>query len=199
MTDDLKRYEKLQEERKERFKAKALAAVSNLPPEFMEQMADLTSHRIDGIARMGNIPFACPLITEIVPNLWQGGCPPYEVPAYFQFVLNLYPWEKYKVSETTQIRYEQLYDSEDIASTGLLFELAEWVNEKRKIGPTLVHCQAGLNRSALVTALALMLEGMSASEAIMLLRTNRSPAVLCNPTFETWLRSIKLDKRGRLV
>ncbi len=50
-----------------------------------------------------------------------------------------------------------------------------------------MHCQAGINRSGLVTALALVEEGMKAVDAIALLRAKRSPAVLCNRAFEQWL------------
>ncbi len=65
---------------------------------------------------------------------------------------------------------------------------------RRDLGPdeaVLVHCQAGLNRSGVVTALALMLNGdvATADKAIALLRARRGEAVLCNPLFVTWLRS----------
>jgi protein-tyrosine phosphatase len=67
----------------------------------------------------------------------------------------------------------------------------------------LVHCQAGLNRSGVVVAYALMLNGMSAAEAIARIRERRSPAVLCNPQFERWLRrprrsrsAIRVPARG---
>jgi protein-tyrosine phosphatase len=52
----------------------------------------------------------------------------------------------------------------------------------------LVHCQAGLNRSNLIAALALMrLTGCDAAAAIALLREKRSPLVLCNEAFEQYL------------
>jgi protein-tyrosine phosphatase len=51
-----------------------------------------------------------------------------------------------------------------------------------------VHCQAGLNRSSLVVGRALMLGGMTADDAIVLIRRKRSPACLSNPSFERWLR-----------
>lgn len=160
-----------------------------IPVEFLRQLADLTRHRIEGIARMGNTPFDCPIVSQIDGNLWSGGCPEWGVPAYFRFVLNLYPWVHYPVPETTTLRQVELYDSADGVDTGLVYDLADWVNVARAKGPTLVHCQAGLNRSALVTGLALMRSGMTADAAIALLREKRSPAVLCNPTFEAWLRA----------
>jgi protein-tyrosine phosphatase len=51
-----------------------------------------------------------------------------------------------------------------------------------------VHCQAGLNRSSLVIARALILSGMPSVAAIALIREKRSPACLSNPSFERWLR-----------
>jgi protein-tyrosine phosphatase len=69
--------------------------------------------------------------------------------------------------------------------------IARWINEARQSGTVLVHCQAGLNRSSLVTARALMLAGMSATEAINRIRQQRSPACLCNKAFEKWLLDIK--------
>ena len=88
--------------------------------------------------------------------------------------------------EVRSVLSVRMYDSE---SQGFdqVNAIATWVNVCRLDGPTLVHCQAGLNRSGLVAARALMLEGMSGSEAIALLREKRSSAVLCNPSFEEWL------------
>jgi protein-tyrosine phosphatase len=82
-----------------------------------------------------------------------------------------------------------MYDSLDQA-TGQIDRWARWVNARRRTGPVLVHCQAGLNRSSLVVGRALMLDGMSAPEAIWHVRKMRSPACLCNQTFEDYLRSL---------
>ncbi len=68
-----------------------------------------------------------------------------------------------------------------------LFEVAETVNEYRAKGKTLVHCQAGLNRSGLVAGLALVLDGMAPAAAVNLLREKRCDMVLCNETFRNWL------------
>ena len=66
--------------------------------------------------------------------------------------------------------------------------IAQWVNDRRSEGPTLVHCQAGLNRSSLIVARALILaEQCTPQEAVDLLRRKRSPACLCNKAFEAWV------------
>ena len=57
----------------------------------------------------------------------------------------------------------------------------------------LIRCQAGVNRSGLVSALVLMLEGYQPTEAIELLRQRRSPVVLSNGHFENWLLTEAAD------
>ena len=52
----------------------------------------------------------------------------------------------------------------------------------------LVRCQAGINRSGLVVALILMRDGMSAEDAIALIRTRRSEYALENVHFVEYLK-----------
>jgi protein-tyrosine phosphatase len=61
----------------------------------------------------------------------------------------------------------------------------------RQDAKVLVHCTGGLNRSGLVMALIVaMLEEISGEEAIELLRERHDPWVLCNPTFELYVRNV---------
>ena len=147
------------------------------------------ARRMIGTTGHGNIPFNIPFISEIAPNLWQGGCQDGLVlPSFIQHLVSLYPWDAYTVEHELSSALEiRMYDSID-QSTEQVDALAAWVNSCRKDGPTLVHCQAGLNRSSLVSARALMFEGMEGAEAIKTLREKRSPACLCNPSFERWIR-----------
>lgn len=145
-----------------------------------------------GIAYHGNTPFDVPFISEILPGFWQGGCETGLVlPDHIDHLVSLYPWEQYKVRHELQSEmYVRAYDStSEGPDMERVIQIAEWVNHCRQSGTVLVHCQAGLNRSGFVAAVALMIEGMSADEAIALLRDKRSPAVLCNPAFEDSLRS----------
>lgn len=48
-------------------------------------------------------------------------------------------------------------------------------------------CQAGLNRSGLVTALLLIKEGRAPEDAIDLIRNKRDRDALCNAEFAEWL------------
>ena len=152
-----------------------------------ELLADLESHHIEGIARMGNKPFKVTLFSHIVGNLWTGGCPVSEAPKEFKFIVSLYPWGIYNSHDHQVYTETALFDSEEGVDEERVYLLAQYVNECLKLGPTLVHCQAGLNRSALVAATALIMGGMKPVDAIALLREKRCDAVLCNPAFEKWL------------
>ena len=152
--------------------------------------SDLSSHHIEGIAREGNVPFSVPLITKFDDTLWQGGCiNGVDLRSQFKHIVSLYPWERYNpgANGLDSFLEVRLYDSKGLPDAEQLNFLAAWVNKCRKTGPVLVHCQAGLNRSGLVTGLALVQSGMSPAGAITAMRERRCSAVLCNKAFEKWL------------
>jgi protein-tyrosine phosphatase len=151
------------------------------------QLQFLEDMREDGVAYWGNTPFACPIVSHIEDNLWVGGSYPSPLPKTFRCVVNLYGREAYGHQRDVLAIDAPIPDGE-IESEDFLYGLAAVVNTMRSIGPTLVHCQAGLNRSALVVGLTLVRAGRSPDEVITLMRERRSPAVLCNPHFEAWLR-----------
>lgn len=157
-----------------------------IPIEF-----DPTRQRMVGTAVHGNTPFDVPYVTPITDDLWTGGCTNGLIlPPEVDHVVSLYPWESYRSTRRLKSTMAvKLYDADDEPDRNLIYGLAEWVNACRRDGVTLVHCQAGLNRSALVAGLALVLSGDAAvgGDAIAMLRDARSPAVLCNPAFTRWL------------
>lgn len=164
-------------------------------PTRINMRTDPATERMSGIAVHGRTRFDVPFISPIEGNLWQGGCRDGLVlPDFIEHVISLYPWERYALkhevkSSLTVRMYDdalgrQAFDQVDT--------IAAWVNWCVDDGPTLVHCQAGLNRSSLIAARALMLRGRRASTAIAMLRDRRSPACLCNPAFEAHL--LGLDK-----
>jgi protein-tyrosine phosphatase len=160
-------------------------------PTWIELKTDPIRSHMTGYTAHKNMYFDAPFISEIADNLYQGGCENGLIlPEFIKHVVSLYPWEKYTVNHELQSNfYLFMYDSvsQQFAEVD---GLAHWVNAARKTGPVLVHCQAGLNRSSLVAARALMLDtGMSGDDAIYELRSKRSPACLCNPAFEAHLRS----------
>lgn len=160
---------------------------------------DFATHRIEGFARAASerkVPidgsFSVPLISHVEGNLWQGGCRNgAPLPEDFAYVVSLYPWERYALGPNTHRDEIRMYDAGQMPDLRQLHAIARKVNEYREKGKTLVHCQAGLNRSGLVAGLALVLGGMEPREAIALLRKQRCDMVLCNETFETWLRNYK--------
>lgn len=140
-----------------------------------------------------------PLWSEILPGLWQGGTDDDDVVhsrhrtvgvtlSDFDFVTTLYASANPVDWFVQEIRYG-IYDSEmqDFDLDELIGVVnmthAAWKRGKR----VLIRCQAGWNRSGLVTALVLLKEGYSPRKAIRMLRERRSPWALCNATFERWI------------
>lgn len=158
-------------------------------------LPDFESRRLDGIAyaaieagRDGR--FNVPLVTEIGANLWMGGCVNgVRLPDEFEFVVSLYPWEKYQLGRGTKRIEYPLLDSADVPDDALIARIVDDVTSARRKGRTLVHCQMGLNRSGLITAAVLMANGIRPIHAIAMLRRKRHPLVLCNQAFEAWLLS----------
>ena len=159
-------------------------------PTALEIDFDPTVQRMRGVALHGGMPFDVPIISEIGPNLWQGGCQDgLTLPPFIIHLVSLYPWEHYRVRhELNSLLIVRMYDSEE-QTFDQVEELARWVNACRATGPVLVHCQAGLNRSSLVAARALMLAGARPDAAIATIREKRSPACLCNRHFAEYLRT----------
>ena len=161
--------------------------------------ASFAEHRIRGtvthaIGKGLDPELNVPLIQHVEGGLYQGGCPDYQsvaLPDGFDYVLSLYPWgAQYGLPDDCERNIVTMYDGLD-QSTEQVDELAHDLDYRLQEGQVcLVHCQAGLNRSGLIAARTLMLRGHTADSAIALLREKRSPLVLCNDTFEAWLRSL---------
>jgi protein-tyrosine phosphatase len=81
--------------------------------------------------------------------------------------------------------YDSALSVEDLPR---ILRIARRTRRAWKLGQrVLIRCQAGVNRSGLISALVLMLEGYTAADAIALLRERRSAHVLSNRHFEEWL------------
>lgn len=162
----------------------------------VEAEADFASEHIEGYARAAmeqgeDGHFSVPLVSHIEGNLYMGGClHSVRLGDDFSFAVSLYEGEAYTLGPNTARLVDVFHDSSHAITPNFarrMHDLAKIVNAMRAYGKTLVHCQAGLNRSGLVCALALMQEGRSAEDAIALLRAQRCEVVLCNKTFHDWL------------
>lgn len=156
-----------------------------------EQLQALLDFRFKGKATScGYTDFDLPIVSQISGNLWSGASVAefsLPMPSFFKSILNLFPSGIYVVPEGTTYREHKLYDSHAAVDSKEIFELADWAISRQEFGPVLVHCQAGINRSSLVMAAALMKENHTPEEAINLLRERRGPEALCNPVFERWV------------
>ena len=141
-----------------------------------------------------------PLYSEVAPNLFMGGTDDnatidqaqklrhFEGRNEFDCVVTLYAWAapaNWGVEER-RFGFPDANIIQEYIPT--IIELAQWAHAKWASGKKVnIRCQAGLNRSGLVTALTLMISGLSADEAIKILRTKRSDYALCNREYEQWL------------
>lgn len=142
-----------------------------------------------------------PLYSEVAPNLFMGGTDDnatidqaqklrhFEGSNEFDCVVTLYAWAapaNWGVEER-RFGFPDANIIEEYIPT--IVELAQWAHAKWAAGKKVnIRCQAGLNRSGLVTALTLMISGMSAQDAINTLREKRSDYALCNGEYERWLK-----------
>ena len=141
-----------------------------------------------------------PLYSEVAPNLFMGGTDDLatiNLPQNLQYfdegnpfgcVVTLYAWAAPANWGVEERRFG--FPDSNIVNEYIptIIELAQWAHSKWTAGKKVnIRCQAGLNRSGLVTALTLMISGMSADEAINTLRLKRSSYALCNGEYEHWL------------
>lgn len=166
-------------------------------------MATINNDEIYTHAR--SIPMPGELWTEVLPGLWQGGTDDFDTIAdprslyhgkaqitlaEFDAVVTLYAWARPVDWEVEELRWG-FYDSQELPEWEKLAETVNWAHRRWEAGDrVLIRCQAGLNRSGLITALVLMRSGWSADSAIALLREMRSPWALCNRDFERAVREL---------
>lgn len=163
--------------------------------DFQDFHAQLDYEPIEGYLHTGEY-VSLPLVSHIVDNLYVGGhYKNVDLGDFFTHVFSLYHFDSvrpYKYADGVVFEGYTLYDSADALKGNQadgLTEYADRVVEALEAGGNvLVHCQAGINRSNLTAALALRKwKGLNAVEAIELLRSKRSNAVLANRSFENYL------------
>ena len=140
---------------------------------------------------------------EIVPGLFMGGTPDdgtVDYPARlaeledespFDAVVTLYSWAQPMGWGVEELRYGFADASVEYFDTDRLLSTARWAHARWLAGDrVLIRCQAGLNRSGLVTTLTLMMAGYEPDEAIALIREHRAQVALFNNDFVDWLVNV---------
>jgi protein-tyrosine phosphatase len=141
------------------------------------------------------------LFNEIATNLFMGGTDDMDVihfPAKnndrtdlpFDAIVTMYAYAQPADWRVQEFRYgvpDAAIEDIDLArlKQAVEFGYNRWMAGDR----VLVRCQAGLNRSGLVTALILMINGLDAESAIREIRTNRAETALFNEDYVTWLKA----------
>ena len=126
---------------------------------------------------------------EVIPGLWIGGSLR-DVPTLRDFDHVITLWRRASPASYGVDERVCAFPDTDVPPIEMLDRLAASIEHHRlNLGErVLVRCQLGLNRSALVIAHTMTTKyDISPAEAISYLRIVRSPYVLCNPNFESWL------------
>jgi len=138
-----------------------------------------------------------PTYSQISPTLWQGGTEEEDStlhgrrrlatlndPRPFDVVVSLCAHSLPVGWLVKEMRYAFPDGSLEPEIYQEVERIAEWAYTEWKDGKrVLIRCQAGMNRSSLVTALVLMRDGVSAIDAVALIRKQRSLQVFSNKEF----------------
>lgn len=136
----------------------------------------------------------------IIPNLFQGAAPPYgDALAKLGFdTVMLCAKENQREDLYLDVEVVLAPSDDDARINRMMRDLPTWqqaaqvvverVNAGKKV---LVTCMAGLNRSGMVTALALLqLTDWSGADIVEHIQASRDMA-LCNDTFATYIRGLR--------
>lgn len=154
------------------------------------------------IGRGGEMNYSeIPLYSEIALGLWMGGAddldsvnrairlPVLSDRSEFDAVVTLSAYSQPFGWYVKEFRYCIPDASLDDEHAEELEKIADWAYVQWKAGrQTLIRCQAGMNRSGLVTALVLLRDRVRPDDAIKLIRKKRHPDALSNYSYVEYLR-----------
>lgn len=148
---------------------------------------------------------ACPVAptapanaSEVIPRLWQGGAPRPGNYAFDLIVLSASEYQpsadKFPGAELLRVPLPDDWRGLSAAARKKLYaaaaDAAEQVAAAHRAGKrVLVTCGAGLNRSGLITGLALRALGHTGDDAIALIRRARGPHALGGKAFPAFIRA----------
>jgi hypothetical protein len=141
------------------------------------------------------------LYSEILPALWQGGTedrdniyhgqkrlPTMGDPRPFDAVVSLCAYTQPVGWLTKEFRYAFPDGPVESDVYEEVERIADWAYLEWKSGSrVLIRCQAGLNRSGLVTGLVLLRDKLPIDEIVKLIRSKRGPYALSNNHFMDYL------------
>lgn len=138
--------------------------------------------------------------SEILPGLFQGGTEDDDVVSRpgntfllrgtypYDVVVTLYASAQPAPWGVEELRFGFLDTALDGSDVERVIRAARFAYQRWTGGDTvLVRCQAGMNRSGLVTALVLVMAGLTPAQAVTLIRARRSAGALFNEHFVIWL------------
>ena len=149
-----------------------------------------------------------PLYSEILPALWQGGTedddniyhgqkrlPTMNDPKPFDAVVSLCAYTQPVGWLTKEFRYGFADGPVEPEVYQECERISDWAHSEWKLGSkVLIRCQAGLNRSGLITSLVLLREGMDLAQILELIRSKRGEFALSNKYFVEYLKG-RFDKK----
>jgi len=146
-------------------------------------------------------------LTEIKPNLYQSGVG--KIPKHTDIILNM-DYITARIQNKVESRFDRkqrarqytvkLHDSWNQPPLTVLETIAGAYLYWKEGFCITVRCGLGLNRSSLITAGILVLEGYNTSEAVHYLRKTHHSLVLFNPVFGNWAdKQLTLDNLQKTV
>lgn len=133
-------------------------------------------------------------ISHIYENIYMGGCfNGLKLPYHIKHVISLDEYHRYDI-DGLNVTYDvfQMLDIDEKPDYHSFMEPAQLAYEYFKTGEdTLIHCQAGVNRSGLVTAATLFKIGFEPQEAIDLIKEKRFDECLSNQSFKTAILNLQ--------
>lgn len=141
---------------------------------------------------MGDDSLAYDRIVEGPPAIFMGPLPREWSTVPAPVVINMcgvFPWGTPQDRTVFAVALHDIQEAEALPPRRVFEAFLDSIHVEASSRPSYWHCHAGLNRSGLALAAYLhRYHGMRISDAILHLRAERSPLVLCNALFEQTLR-----------
>lgn len=150
---------------------------------------------------------------EIIPGIWLGNAIASQDPSFYtqrgiEAVFNCTKDLPFLPNIPRKYRlpvHDNLQDEEIRAMELAAFEVVYKLSEEHRRGPVLVHCAAGMQRSAAVVAMFLIARtpGMKVEDAILFIQKKRSIAFTPRPNFFKAMKAFEVafdrDVRPKLM